>query len=402
MSTFPFFIKYLSNTFYTSRYSMDMDEQKLTYEQFKADILRWKNTHREEYSSFARLMTNGDEKQYLAICRAIFKKLPKIKEEWELCWNDGSTEGFDNIDLQFKENAVPRQIVELYRKQREESSPLPDTPPTTLWDRMKSFFNGKPQDPGVTLSAPLVLSWLYYGKSFEAMVGMVDKQMKNPKADKADKMSCSFVIRQIIDVSVKKGFRTKADWDRYFSMNEAIENGNIGKWALQSVAEEMTTGNGDNKITADVKTDTDVTSMAQRTAGKKKIQERPLAEYLACGNKKAVISYIRNFVTVNTSAVHQALPFYVLKELRLVAGMHTAKEYSTGLALQFPDLLTLKSESAIRQAVGFLKTARHVIKEGKDQSALLIESDENRELFRTLVKSIRDITDTDNETDMAE
>ena len=48
---------------------MNMDEQ-LTYEQFKADILRWKNTHREEYSRFARLMTNGDEKQYLAISLA--------------------------------------------------------------------------------------------------------------------------------------------------------------------------------------------------------------------------------------------------------------------------------------------------------------------------------------------
>lgn len=116
-----------------------MDEQ-LTYEQFKADILRWKNTHREEYSRFARLMTNGDEKQYLAICRAIFRQLPGIKREWELSWNDDSTEGFDNINLQFKENAVPGQIVELYRKQREESFPLPDTPPTTLWGRMKSFF----------------------------------------------------------------------------------------------------------------------------------------------------------------------------------------------------------------------------------------------------------------------
>ena len=102
---------------------MNMDEQQLTYEQFKADILRWKNTHREEYSRFARLMTNGDEKQYLAICRAIFRQLPGIKQEWELSWNDDSTEGFDNIDLQFKENAVPGQIVELYRKQREESSP---------------------------------------------------------------------------------------------------------------------------------------------------------------------------------------------------------------------------------------------------------------------------------------
>ena len=378
-----------------------MDEHKLTYEQFKADILQWKNTHREEYSRFARLMTNGDERQYLAICRTIFKQLPKIKTEWELCWNDDSRDDFNGIDLLFKEESVPKQIVETFQKQRE-SNNSHDSAQTSLWNRVKSFFSGKPKEPGVTLSAPLVLSWLYYGKSFEAMVSMIDKQMKHPKADNADRQSCSFVAKQIIDVSIRNGFRTKADWDRYFSMNEAIENGNIGKWALQSVAEEMITGNGDNKITADVKTDTDVTSMAQRTAGKKKIQERPLAEYLACGNKKAVISCIRNFVTVNTSAVHQALPFYVLKELRLVAGMHTAKEYSTGLALQFPDLLTLKSESAIRQAVGFLKTARHVIKEGKDQSALLIESDENRELFRTLVKSIRDITDTDNETDMAE
>lgn len=380
---------------------MDMDEHKLTYEQFKADILRWKNVHREEYSRFARLMTNGDEKQYLAICRAIFKKLPKIKTEWELCWNDDSVEGLDNIDLQFKENAVPGQIVELYRKQREESSPLPDIPPTTLWDRMKSFFSGKPQEPGVTLSAPLVLSWLYYGKSFEAMVGMIDKQMKNPKADKADKMSCSFVIRQIIDVSVKKGFRTKADWDRYFSMSEAIEKGNTGEWALQSVAEEMEVDNNNASTTNLEDTYTDVTPTVQRTAGKKKIQERPLAEYLDCENKEVVISCIRNFITVNTSAVHQALPFYVLKDLRLVAGMHTAKEYSTGLALQFPDLLTLKSESAIRQAVGFLKTARHVIKDGKDQSALLIESDENRELFQTLVGSIRNIIGTDKETDTA-
>lgn len=381
---------------------MNMDEHKLTYEQFKEDILRWKNTHREEYNRFARLMTNGDEKQYLAICRAIFRQLPKIRTEWELCWNDDSTESFDNIDLQFKENAVPGQIVELSRKQREENTPLPDTPPATLWDRMKSFFSGKPKEPGVTLSAPLVLSWLYYGKSFEAMVGMVDRQMKNPKADKADKMSCSFVIRQIIDVSIKNGFRTQADWDRYFSMNEAIEKGNIGEWALQSVTDEMATDNDNNTCATDLEEpNTDVTPTVQRTAGKKKIQERPLAAYLDCENKEAVISCIRNFITVNTSAVHQALPFYVLKDLRLIAGMHTAKEYSTGLTLQFPDLLTLKSESAIRQAVGFLKTARHVIKDGKDQSALLIESDENRELFQTLVGSIRSIIGTDKETDMA-
>ena len=112
--------------------------------------------------------------------------------------------------------------------------------------------------------------------------------------------------------------------------------------------------------------------------------------------------HIRKYISINTSAVHQALPFYVLKDLRLVAGMHTAKEYSVGLALQFPDLPALKSESAIRQAVGFLKAAKYVIKEGKDQLAPLIESDENRELFRTLTEEISGIIRTDEETDIAE
>lgn len=378
---------------------MNMDEHKLTYEQFKADILQWKNTHREEYCRFARLMTNGDERQYLAICRSIFKQLPKIKTEWELCWNDDSKDDFNDIDLLFKEESVPKQIVETFQKQRENNNSN-DSVLVSLWGRVKSFFRGKYRH--ITLSAPLVLSWLYYGKSFEAMVSMIDKQMKHPKVDNADRQSCSFVAKQIIDVSIKNGFRTKADWERYFSMNDAIRKGNIGEWALQSVTDEMKAGNDNNACTTNLEETNIDTTTAQRTAGKKKIQERPLAEYLDCENKEAVIQCIRNFVTVNTNAVHQALPFYVLKELRLVAGMHTAKEYSTGLALQFPDLLTLKSESAIRQAVGSLKTTRHVIKDGKDQSALLIESDENRELFQTLVGSIRNIIGTDKETDMVE
>lgn len=378
---------------------MNMDEHKLTYEQFKADILQWKNTHREEYCRFARLMTNGDERQYLAICRSIFKQLPKIKTEWELCWNDDSKDDFNDIDLLFKEESVPKQIVETFQKQRENNNSN-DSVLVSLWGRVKSFFSGKYRH--ITLSAPLVLSWLYYGKSFEAMVSMIDKQMKHPKVDNADRQSCSFVAKQIIDVSIKNGFRTKADWDRYFSMNDAIRKGNIGEWALQSVTDEMKAGNDNNACTTNLEETNIDTTTAQRIAGKKKIQERPLAEYLDCENKEAVIQCIRNFVTVNTNAVHQALPFYVLKELRLVAGMHTAKEYSTGLALQFPDLLTLKSESAIRQAVGSLKTTRHVIKDGKDQSALLIESDENRELFQTLVGSIRNIIGTDKETDMVE
>lgn len=372
-----------------------MDEQKLTYEQFKEDILQWKNTHREEYNCFSRLMTNGDERQYLAICKAIFRQLPSIRREWELSWNDDSTDGLANINMQFAENAVPGQIVELYRKQREENNPLPDNiPPVTLWGRIKSFFSGKSSKPGVTLSAPLVLSWLYYGKSFEAMVSMIEKQMKNPKADNADRLGCSLVVKQIINVSIRNGFRTRADWDRYFAMNSAIEKGNVGEWALQTITADMETDE-ESRDTIIPRTEDSVRGpVVQRVAGKKKIQERPLADYLNHENKEVVLQYIRDFISVNTSAIHQALPFYVLKELDLVAGMHTAKEYSMGMTLQFTDLPSLKSESAIRQSVGFLRTAKHVIKDGKDQMAPLIESDENRELFQKLAQAISNIPGT--------
>ena len=375
-----------------------MDEQKQTYEQFKADILQWKDAHREEYRRFAKMMADGNEVQYLAVCRAIFKQLPGIKKEWQISWCDDSTDGFENIGLHFKENAVPEQIVELYRKQREEDA---TSPPSSFWVRMRYIFRQSLRKRRVTLSAPLVLSWLYYGKSFEAMVDMVSRQAGHPKAGNAERMGCSIVIRQIIEVSIKNGFRTQEDWDRHLAMKSAIEKGGIVEWALQSVKDRM--GGTDTGCIQTGTTEScsiGPTPQAQRTAGKKKIEERPLADYLKCGNREEVLQCIRRFVSINTSAVHQALPFYVLKELGLVAGMHAAKEYSVGMALQFPDLPSLKSESAIRQAVGFLKTAKHIIKDGKDQMAPLIESDENRELFRSLVQEIKEIT-TDDEAETA-
>lgn len=371
---------------------MNMAEQNQTYEQFKADILQWKNAHREEYRRFAKMMADGNEVQYLAVCRAMFRQLPGIKKEWQLSWCDDSTDGFENIGLHFKENAVPEQIVELYRKQREEDA---TSPPSSFWGRMRYIFRHSLRKRCVILSAPLVLSWLYYGKSFEAMVDMVSRQAEHPKAGNAERMGCSVVVRRIIEVSIKNGFRTQEDWDKYFAMKGAIENGSIGEWALQSVKDGMGGGDTENDPSEAAGSGNGTAPQIQRTAGKKKIQERPLADYLKCRNKETVIQCIRRFVSINTSAVHQALPFYVLKDLRLVAGMHAAKEYSVGMAMQFSDLPSLKSESAIRQAVGFLKAARHVIKDGKDQMAPLIESDENRELYRTLAAEIREIAADD-------
>ena len=370
-----------------------MTESRLTYDQFKADILRWKNSHREEYNRFARLMTNGDERQYLAICRAIFKQLPKVKTEWELCWGDDSVEDFDNISLLFSEESVPEQIVEAFQKQREENNSSDGTS-SSFWNKVKSFFRSKSKRHGIILSAPLVLSWLYYGKSFEAMVSMVNKQSANPKADRMDRQSCSWVVEQIIQVSIKNGFRTQSDWDRYFSMNDAIENGTIGEWALQSATNENVTNDMTDEPEQQQQHTTKQASTeyfgdmpindAPKSRGRQKAKEMPLVNYLNCANKDIVIDIIRKFISKYDTAAEQALTYYALNELGLLTDIGSAKEYATALIIQFDGVGGIKSGSSYRQAIHLLTTTQHVMKNGVNRMCVMLNGDSCQTLLSEL------------------
>ena len=370
-----------------------MPESRLIYDQFKADILQWKNSHREEYNRFARLMTNGDERHYLAICRAIFKQLPKVKTEWELCWGDDSVENFDNISLLFSEESVPEQIVEAFQKQREENNSSDGTS-SSFWNKVKSFFRSKSKRHGIILSAPLVLSWLYYGKSFEAMVNMVSKQSANPKADRMDRQSCSWVVEQIIQVSIKNGFRTQSDWDRYFSMNDAIENGTIGEWALQSATNENVTNDMTDEPEQQQQHTTKQASTeyfgdmpindAPKSRGRQKAKEMPLVNYLNCANKDIVIDIIRKFISKYDTAAEQALTYYALNELGLLTDIGSAKEYATALIIQFDGVGGIKSGSSYRQAIHLLTTTQHVMKNGVNRMCVMLNGDSCQTLLSEL------------------
>ena len=172
----------------------------------------------------------------------------------------------------------------------------------------------------MNLSAPFVLGWGYYGKSFEAMGDMVSRQAGHPKAGNAERMGCSIVVRQIIEVSIKNGFRTQEDWDRHFSMKDAIDKGCIGEWALQSLKDGMRGGDTEGSPTA-TDSGSGTVPQAQRTAGKKKRQEGPRADNPKCGNREEVPHCIRRFVPINPSADHQAMPFLVLDELAPASGI---------------------------------------------------------------------------------
>lgn len=354
---------------------MKYKEKTEKFEVFKARILKWKSEHREEYNEFARIMTNCDETFYYQIFKAVSGQMRHIAREWELSWGDDGDETFDSIFILVSKENLPQKINEMF------SVPVHDTERKCGWMNIARRMIGMKPKMKVRLSAPLLLSWLFYGKSFESMVAMLDKQISNPHIERIDRMKCSLAYKSIISVSVKGGYRTKEDWESYFAMEKADKDNETGEWALQDVMQDMTTEIEEASETEDVQ---------HTMPGRKKSKGNPLIDYLPTDSGEAIVSYIRSFVISHRSAMQQALPYFVLKEMPLRLPLLNGVEYSTAMTRQFPDVSELLSEHSLRQAVGKLAGTETQLleKDNKKQLCRYIESDANQKILEQLRNDI--------------
>ena len=352
-------------------------ENKEKFEAFKARILKWKKEHREEYNEFARIMTNCDETFYYQIFKAVSGQMRHIAREWELTWGDDGDETFDSIFILVSKENLPQKIDEMF------SVPVPDNGKKCRWINIARRMIG--MKPKVRLSAPLLLSWLFYGKSFESMVAMLDKQMTNPHIERIDRMKCSLASKSIIAVSIKGGYRTKEDWERYFTMEKANKDDTTCEWALQDAMKDIGAGTETAPLPEATKE-----NVQQLTPGRKKSKACPLIDYLPAYSGEAVVSYIRSYVTTHQSAMLQALPYFVLKEMPLRLPLLNGVEYATAMTRQFPDVSELLSEHSLRQAVGKLAGTETQLleKDSKKQMCRHIESDANQRILEELRNDI--------------
>lgn len=359
---------------------MMKDKEKTEkFEVFKARILKWKSEHREEYNEFARIMTNCDETFYYQIFKAVSGQMRHIAREWELSWGDDGDETFDSIFILVSKENLPQKIDEMF------SVPVHDTEKKCRWMNIARRMIGMKPKMKVRLSAPLLLSWLFYGKSFESMVAMLEKQMSNPHIERIDRVKCSLAYNSIIAVSVKGGYRTKEDWESYFAIEKANKDGDTGKWALQDTMEDIDTGTEAAPLL-----ETAMENMQHLTPGWKKSKACPLIDYLPTDCGEAVISYIRSYVITHRSAMQQALPYFVLKEMPLRLPLLNGVEYAIAMTRQFPNVSELLSEHSLRQAVGKLAGTETQLleKDNKKQLCRCIESDANQKLIEQLRNDI--------------
>lgn len=354
-------------------------EKQEKFEAFKAGILKWKNEHREEYNEFARIMTNCDETFYCQIFKAVIGQMRHIAREWELSWGDDGDETFDSIFILVSRENLPQKISEMF------SVAVPDTERKCRWMNIARRMIGMKPNMKVRLSAPLLLSWLFYGKSFESMMAMLEKQMSNPHIERIDRMKCSLASRSVIAVSIKGGYRTKEDWERYFAMENANKDGDTGEWALRDAVKDIDSGTEAAPLP-----EAATENVQHLTPGRKKSKACPLIDYLPADSGEAVISYIRSYVITHQSAMLQALPYFVLKEMPLRLPLLNGVEYATAMTRQFPDVSELLSEHSLRQTVGKLAGTETLLleKDSKKQMCRYIESDANQKLIEQLRNDI--------------
>ncbi len=366
---------------------MEMKAKYKRFEDFKADIWKWKSEHREEYSRFAQMMAGCDEHGFFLFYRAVASQMPRLVRQWELAYHDDtSPDKFAEIDVLFKEQSVPQQIVEQYGQERTSfSNEVPFDVATvasiSLWQRIKMFFGWRPQ-PRIRISAPLVLSWLFFGRSFEVMVLMLEKQAKRPEAGMLDIQTCGHVSKMIIQTSIKNRYRTWEDWERFFAEQNAVQSGNLGEWALNEIKET------EGATTQSEQTASQSDDDTPATGGRPKAKELPLSSYINCKNKDAVIGVLREFIISQSTAVGQALSYYALTQLELLT-VKSDKEFSVGIVKEFGDIPTIKSEHSIRQALRLLRKEQYVTVNQKMCSDRLLDSDEIAPILQRLKAEIK-------------
>ena len=360
------------------------DKRYANFNAFKEDLLQWKNAHQEEYAQFARQMNDGDGFQFVRFFYAANQQLPGLMKTWQTFYDDDTVDKLSQMSLYFKEKAIPQHIIAQFQRQRDE---VPVVQPKTkwpfrLWKNQQSIEKPKEQ---IMLSAPLVLSWLVFGRSFETMADALTSIANDPSAGTLGRLVCSYTIKHVIEASIKSGYRTHESWREYVELHESIRNGKISSWALKSINTD-----GNDKATS--VQPAIIQEEEPKPRGRRASQEKSLIEYLKCNNAEGVIDVIRDFVITHNTAYGLALPYYALCELNLFRELINAKEYSIGLVREFGDIEGLKSESSCRQAIKWLKDEKHVERDGKKQMLPLIESDEYQRQLQTLKNKISAVT----------
>ena len=224
--------------------------------QLKHDILKeylqkWMVENADTYDAFEKMMNEQSDEGYQKILFVATSIFPKYKKIIEKKMHSKNSDDISDIEDLFSEEQIGNKFLEQLHLNDDE------------------------------ISLPIVLSWLYFGRSFENMVERGEELLESSQTKRFYKSLISKTIKLLIKKSKELGLRTEQDWIDYRNLQAAIKDDIILDWAL---SEETTMSkNPESKKLQKKKNDIPLDEMILLSDEKKNKLLFKIREYLETG-----------------------------------------------------------------------------------------------------------------------
>ena len=157
------------------------------YDDFKLLVKEWKDSHPEEYRAFVEEIGTKSFRVYnkmIALASRYVSGFQKAVRKQILDSSCGSVD-LSELVMQFRQKGLGEELLRQ--------------------------FNGQDRKSIV----PAMLAWMYFGDSFETMVAHGEDMLSQYRYNFLYRAGIVALIKHTIDISIKEGFRTQADWDSF-------------------------------------------------------------------------------------------------------------------------------------------------------------------------------------------
>ena len=192
----------------TDTFTKETRSSEQRYDAFKSAILAWKNSHIDEYLKFAEAMNEPRGKMFKKIFKTFVTTVPALKRAWKMRQTEERRCDLDNIADVVSGSTYIERLVESVEHADEQ----------------------KGRNHRQTM---LILSWLYFGDSFETMFAQCERIAKMEKAGWMKRHIAAMASRYIVSASIKSGYRTQADWDAVRSEKHAETGDDLLGWTIK-------------------------------------------------------------------------------------------------------------------------------------------------------------------------
>jgi hypothetical protein len=178
------------------------------FDNFKLRIKDWMDHNQDEYDFFEEEINRKDSTVYQTIMTKAVTLVPKYQKIIRKMANQGMYDDISDIETLFAENKIAKSLINEFDKANERSI------------------------------IPALLSWLYFGKSFERMVERGEEMRRSSDTNYIQKLVITATIKILIAKSISLGLRSKSDWQEHRRLMKLADSDHVMNWAIDNTMPE--------------------------------------------------------------------------------------------------------------------------------------------------------------------